>query len=400
MNSYSFKDLSFCLSFSFMLLFPNENQELKLLLIILGLICAIIKKQIKSNITLLKWSFIYILCNFIPYMIGLIYNNPGVLYYSNTYFVWPILYTLVFFSVDDNFYWLFHKVMVICTWIVVAIGLIAFFYFNVNLVVDGTFWGIKPTIRPGFPFITISDGCVDSIIFLYSYLIVYSIQNNRYNLTLLVLCFIFIFTTSSRIIYVILFLSVILYLFFEYKVNKNTRNIQKLGTLMLVVLLCCIIVVIATSYMKLFAITDILDFFSEVSEQSDSYRTEQYYALIKGWSAYPLLGNGTGVNAEVVRSTLIPGMYELTYIAILFERGVLGFIVYIGLLLFLSIKSIHLCRCCAVNQRYLFPNLVALNMMLVANITNNYTQCFDYIWMLFILFPLFKKDKNENLYRS
>ena len=143
------------------------------------------------------------------------YGNPGYIYYVNTYFLWPILYTLLVASIDVDFFEVFHKQLRIGIWIVLALGFYTFIFYNFNGIVREDIFSIKPMIRPGLPFIAISDGCVNSIIFLYSYFIAYSLYNKERNLILLSFCFIFVFITSRRIIYIELLLAIFMYFYIE-----------------------------------------------------------------------------------------------------------------------------------------------------------------------------------------
>ena len=368
----------------FMIIYPFNLQLVKLSLILLCLLFAYSTGIVFRSTIFTKWTLIYLFCNFFPFLLGILYNNPGYHYYIATYFLWPILYYILFRTVDTSFYELFHKCLKIGTWIVLFVGLFAFVYHNIF----GTEYilGVKSVYRPGLPFIAIKDGCVNSILLIYSYFIVYSLLNKEKNILLLMLCFVFVFVTSRRVLYAELLLAVLLY-FFLARICHIHINRKVVRVFVFLVIILLFVSVFVINYFGFFELKDMLTFFDEISEASDGYRVDQYDALIKGWHNHPLFGSGTGVDAAESRSPT-PGTYELTYVAYLFERGVFGLSLYLYLLVFLNIRSIQVLRRYSESRRFLLPLLVSVDMILVANATNPYTSAFDYMWMLFIIFPL------------
>lgn len=76
---------------------------------------------------------------------------------------------------------------------------------------------------------------------------------------------------------------------------------------------------------EVFDFTELMNFVeSAIGDDNTDPRIDQLHSLIIGWEEAPLLGKGSGINASVVRSDL-PGTYELSYVALLFERGIIGF---------------------------------------------------------------------------
>lgn len=377
--------------FVFMMIMPFNYQIIKLSLLLICIIIAFFYGYNHIRVSIAKWSFAYLFCNLIAILFALIYGNPGYMFYINTYFLWPILYMLLFSSLNTDFYEVFHKFLRIGIWIVLTLGLYSFIFYNMNGLLKEDIFGIEPMIRPGLPFIAIDSGCVNSIIFLCSYFIAYSLYNKERNILMLFFCFVFIFITSRRIMYLNLFLAIFAYYYFLRKCHIPI-NLKVLKYLFFIAFIFILVSVSVIIYYDWFSLADMQNFFSEVSDASDSERVAQFDSLIAGWVDRPLFGNGTGVNASYVRSD-IPGMYELTYISMLFERGIIGFFFFMGLLLYLNKKAIKILSRNPIYRQYLLPLLIAVDMMLVANTSNNYTQAFDYTWMLFILFPYLSKNE-------
>lgn len=146
----------------------------------------------------------------------------------------------------------------------------------------------------------------------------------------------------------------------------------------------------------IFDFSELFEFLqSSVGNDTTDPRVEQFGSLIEGWMNAPLLGNGTGVNASVVRSEL-PGNYELSYVALLFERGLLGVSLYCILYIVLIYNAIIAIN--IVDEKRMISLIVSINLFMIANATNPYLNAFDYIWFMFILLvPIRLLSKNENL---
>lgn len=122
---------------------------------------------------------------------------------------------------------------------------------------------------------------------------------------------------------------------------------------------------------------------------------EQYRYLIESWKINPILGSGTGANAGISRSQ-IPGMYELSYFAMLFNRGIVGFVVFFLQILFINYFGIRLLMKKSIYEYYIIATLIAFNLFLVANATNPYLYSFDHLWIMFFPIILFNIASREN----
>lgn len=120
--------------------------------------------------------------------------------------------------------------------------------------------------------------------------------------------------------------------------------------------------------------------------ESNLARRLQYDALMAGIAAHPLLGNGLGAAASYIRSDDQPWAYELSYIALVFQVGLLGFTLYaLGVVYLLAhlamFASSNLPRRERVAAVCYLGGLVAF---LISNATNPYLAKFDYMWVIFI----------------
>jgi hypothetical protein len=123
------------------------------------------------------------------------------------------------------------------------------------------------------------------------------------------------------------------------------------------------------------------------SNQSDSStgRVEQYLALKNGWMEAPLVGRGLGASAHAsIRSTSMPWVYELSYVALLFQTGLLGFAAYTAGIVWIYWSGIKIIKCGGVGSQFMLPVLVGMSGLLIANGTNPYLARFDGIWVIFL----------------
>jgi hypothetical protein len=74
----------------------------------------------------------------------------------------------------------------------------------------------------------------------------------------------------------------------------------------------------------------------------DAERSEQIPALIGKIAEAPVLGNGFGANASLIRNTERPYMYELDYLAVFMKLGLVGGVLYFAaytFLMYLGVKK-------------------------------------------------------------
>ena len=125
--------------------------------------------------------------------------------------------------------------------------------------------------------------------------------------------------------------------------------------------------------------------FNFSSEVSATVRRDQFFALLHGWDSSPILGAGHGAAApRVIRSAEFPWAYELSYVALLFHTGIVGFLAYASAIGWIYWMGLRILRSGDALARYMLPILVGMSCFLVGNATNPYLEKFDYIWVLFL----------------
>lgn len=374
------------------LLFPNTLQMVKLPLMLILLLGLTLKrgKCFRFDSKQLLWIGVYVLSNLFYICYGLILGNPAPLKYLLVYSLWPVVFFYITQFIDVYTFYKISKVFTYTLLLLNVIGVVAFW--GLNLFGLSEFLMFKPLVKPGFPFLGITSPVITTYIFLYFYnltIMILSIDNHnkiyKFNTYFGLL---FILFTARRIIYIDIVLAILIIAVLTLKSWRLRRiatpRLVKLsmGTVVVLVMIMSYIAsIVSFSFEDLFLLVE--NAFGDNSTTDP--RVEQSIALLKGWSERPFFGNGTGVNASVVRSE-VPGMYELSYHAMLFERGIIGVLIYALLYISYNVKCINLIGKIQFDNKYIIAYIVALSVFMMSNATNPYLYAFDFLWILFFGF--------------
>lgn len=124
------------------------------------------------------------------------------------------------------------------------------------------------------------------------------------------------------------------------------------------------------------------DFARDVSATA---RSNQLTALVTEWADAPVLGAGHGASAAgSIRSVAMPWAYELSYAALLFHTGLLGFTVYAAAVAWIYVEGWRVIRDGGDLGRYMLALLVGLSCFLIGNATNPYLEKYDLMWVIFL----------------
>jgi len=127
------------------------------------------------------------------------------------------------------------------------------------------------------------------------------------------------------------------------------------------------------------------DFSPTSFDDSPDERRQQYFALMNDWHEHPLIGAGLGASAYgSIRSETMPWSYELYYLALLFQTGIVGFASYMAGIVWVFWSSLKVIKRGGVISGRLIPVLVGMLCFLIAAGTNPYLARFDGIWVIFL----------------
>jgi preprotein translocase subunit Sss1 len=109
------------------------------------------------------------------------------------------------------------------------------------------------------------------------------------------------------------------------------------------------------------------------------------FLWIQGWLNSPFLGAGFGAVTEIQRSQDMPWAYELTYLAVLFQTGAVGFTIYLMGILWIAWHLITIMRDHTSSVRIIaFGMLNGMIGFLIGSASDPYLLAFDYLWVLFM----------------
>ena len=391
-----------------MLFSPFVFTEAKVVCIVSLLFFMIVKfvfysQDIKISKSILVWLSLFMLHGLIFLFIGLFHGaqTAYVLKFATIVVIWPLVFSLFFFyKLDQKYVITLFKVIEIS---VVFISLYAIYrvvsLFGFLPVYD-MYAGETPGISLSEGNIEISLPATTSLMFAVPSLVsLYLLTKEKRLIPVISLSIIAIVFISRRAlllnVLITPFICLAISVFFLEK--KYVRSLFKsIYSMYIVAIIFCLFIFIGLSY---FGIFDFIEFFNMIIEGFDfsgqnsvdpgaQIRAEQFTLLIKSWSEKPFLGWGYGsVSQYIIRSDQTPFIYELSYIALLFQTGILGFLSYISFIFWIYYKFCKLRKVVSLMENYYnISILVGLTTFLLANATNPYLYAFDHMWTLF--FPL------------
>ena len=398
--------------FFFVILFPASMYLIKIAL--LGIIIVLklfytqtINKTLFKGNGVIFWYLIFVTANVFYICYGECRGNQALRFYFPIDVIWLSLYFLLFAMMDSEEYICVLNTIIFSVKLVFFIGIIAFILFNVTDTRE--LLNFKAAMRPGYPFLAISGGSITNVIFIGS-VILLSCLEKREKPYVFIIELLFIIATSRRSLMLNVLIIFVLYIFLNIclvKEKKELTSINKLLKLLLIMVLAIVIgLILFDKFSEDFDLGDFLKFFKNAFKLQQSFeknidnssfeRGKQAVALYNGWLDHMLLGSGTAANAEIVRSD-VPGAYELTYLAVLFQRGIIGMILYVFQFAFIFVYMIVYAKKYDKVRKFLLIYISSFLCFLIANGTNPYLQAFDFLWVLFIPLTsirLLQKDYN------
>jgi hypothetical protein len=403
---YAFpRDLFFYLGLFFfflMLVVPKtyqlERGVLLAILLVGGLVYVVVGTW-RLNNTIFLWGYLTITASVMFVFIGVINNTPGALRVSTVYVLWPMIFIFFMGIVNrSDRLFPFLKVIILSAIVValMAITIVVNSVFGLNLNLFSFFETQKAAVG-------LYDGIIEfrllnmstaiyAVPFLLGVLFTFPALSPfqghwralawiAFALSLVVLlisgrrAFLLIALLSPFVVWGLLVMANI-----RVYVGKWIMVSGIFGTALMVI-------IIPTLNLDLSLVWEnfVSGFNTKDSTSSVSARKEQFIALIDGWIDAPILGGGHGAAAEgVVRNPKQAWAYELSYVALLFQTGLVGILVYSSAVMWIFIRGISMMRRIPESSGLLIPTLSGLFCFLIANATNPYLGSFDYLWVLFL----------------
>jgi hypothetical protein len=395
------------LLFFIMLFVPTVYQVIKacLLFLVLGMISvgALRRDHLALHPVVLLWTLFMATVGLVFMLLGLAHGAPGALQIGTVYVLWPFVYSvLITGAATEQILKGLCRVLVGAT---IAIGL-----YGISYILHAVGW------LPDFLYIPLDQGqgiglyqgyieinlySLASLLFLVPFLVAalltwpraITMPVSRFWLWFaLIAGSVLTLLSGRRALLLVVALSPGIALFFRAFLPLSRRRVKQRLVLRFAAGVGVVLVGIAIylNYIYGFSVDAVLEMFAAgwsftTGEESSLVRSEQFAALLQEWFARPLFGAGHGASAAgSIRDSNRPWSYELSYVALLFHTGMLGFLAYTAGVVWVFWKGIHLIRLGNELSLYMVPILVGTGCFLIGNATNPYLEKYDYLWVIFL----------------
>lgn len=413
--------------FVLMLVFPMVLKLLyiKTFLFLLVFFIVIIGNlkdgRLSLHRSIMLWTIFLTAVSLIFSLIGLLKGAPGALKQAQVYAFWPIVYIILISGVTRlKDFVEFRNVLIFSTIFIGVYGCI-FVLTELKLIpqlIDLNFFNEE---KVGFGlhdgYIEISFMGLNSLPFLIPFTIsALAIHNpkeqnifpRKWLWIALILGLIVVIASGRRAILLVTALSPVLILIFSFIQHGKFSQINKKNILSLVVVTALFTLVLLfylnikynINFSTLYGMVKEGFDFGSVTNKSASIRRDQFSALMSGWSESPLFGAGHGASPGYIRDHERPWSYELYYVALLYQVGIVGFFIYSAGIIWIFSKGLKILKRDFSYAQIMLPVLVGMSCYLIANATNPYLVRFDGIWVVFLPLAIINswllKNRNKN----
>lgn len=327
--------------------------------------------------------------------LGYINGAPGAFRVSTVYIIWPLVY-IIFIGLCHNprTIIVFEKTLILGIWvsglmlIILLVGALIGQGQLINIIFS--FQGTNFGFYGGY--IELTSYNMATLIYGLPFLITLFFSPNyqtlgikRWSVAGAIIISLIICAVSGRRVFWLMFLVTPLIVWGLFFLARN--EIHKKHFVIAIILLT-----IAVSFSSLFfhiEYSSIVEYFflafNIVSDDSATIRSQQFFSLMEQWSKSPLLGHGLGASVDtMIRSDEMSWAYELSYVALLFQVGILGVLIYTFSVIWIYYEGIKIVRARKDASPIILPFLAGLSGFLLVNATNPYLAKFDYLWTIFL----------------
>lgn len=384
------------------IVFPTALQFEKMLILVVILVCVVLdslkypkKKRYWSGS--IFFGLFFCCLGFFGSFHGLMRGNPGALRVLTVMAMYPLLFSIItcLFLPGDllkikKFFLVTGAALVGVqnAYLASSFGFDGGFVYNIMQAL----YGDVAVANQGEDFLLFTLPNVSSLVFMIPFFLSLGLLDARKNWKALMLALVMMLVailTGRRAIYLSLGVSIFILLsfvafFYGRSVNLLLKKIGLVVGLFLVVLGMAYFFELVRFDMIQNDLASIFDF---KGDDSNLERRYQFDALISGFFDHPALGSGAGAAASYSRSYEQPWAYELFYVAMLFQYGLVGFLIYMLAVIYLIVEVARIAVGFSWGDGRLFSILALMAGMvsfLVANASNPYLGKFDYMWVLFL----------------
>ena len=406
------------LFFFLMIFLPRQMQAIKIGLMALIILYKILAHRFQlsyfsSNRHVDRFIVCWFAAAILKISVGMIRGNPGIAESFRMDIGYVILLLGLFFSIDtrEELEWI-NKV-ILFSGAMCALYTMIWFLVNIGIWPRSLFYAVDYTTafgqHEGYTHMTNTNSSTLIPILPMCFVSIMTTpkkEGGRVKWITFFLCLGSAILSGRRMIWAAIPFSMVFVLVLAVCNPQNIRyyqagtNWKRLGIILAAVIGAGVIVV-ATGVISIDSVIARFRAVMAGGEEAGE-RTEQAKALIDGFLKHPLLGSGAGATAEgSLRNQDFTWAYELSYHAILFHSGAIGFALYVFALGSIAAGCIAGARRRDGNYSTYVSLLGALLMGYIANASNPYfSSSFDFLW--WILWPVgycsvaSRLDKSDN----
>ena len=389
-----------------MLLLPLTHQPIKYVLlgVLIGGIVArsMIGASPKWHPLILHWTSLMVLVGLSYMLYGLFHGGPGAVRVGTIYVVWPLAYTFFIGALThrDTMRRLVQCILIAN--IGISIFLLSFVLNKAGFLPDSLYFHIEQEQRIGFRegYVQIVSYSLYSLFFTQMFVMAALFtwpNDDRAPVSRFWLWVsagfgaIIILLSGRRALWLVFilapFITFALWMACSRRGDKTAASLNARAIFAVAGLFVALGAIAFSIFDLNFTgiVGRFIAAFDSGAEHAASVRRMQISALIAGWQDQPIFGNGLGTGAPLfVRVFEKPWLYEMSYLALLFHTGLVGFLVYGLAVSWIFYMGIRMIRSGHLYGYVMLPMLVGLSGILIANGTNPYLSSFDSIWTIFL----------------
>ena len=373
-----------------------QKLPILLLLLVLLLINFFSKKTSVGMSKPIVFFSIFAAINSLALFVGVLHGNSdqAIIDGLRIGVIFPIIIALLWTSLADfNYEKYIHKIIELSAiFILVIISLTILQEIGVGYFFPETFLE-KNSLRVGVHegYVQVTSHNVGSLFFISGYLLYHAAANQRGEINIrsvaVLLCALLAAMLSGRRALQFAILLAPLFLFFTAKIFAEKKlvmvRIFKLWLSMVIGVVMLLVYLFMNGYLYFDSFVERLML---VFEDDGGARTSQAAFLFSAFLSNPFFGSGIGGTTDVIRSDDAPSVYELTYLQLLFNFGLVGMALF-ALLFFSEIWRIGR------NARYSHINysievksmFSGVIFLMFGAATNPYLGSFEFLLMLGII---------------
>ena len=392
--------------FFLMLFLASNGQQIKFILLAViwvGITFRLFarkgKMRINKELFLLYISLIII--GLFGQIVGWYNNTPGYKETFNVYVIYPLIYLFLIEAIESKDRLIaFYKVMVI-SGILISTYIISYVLKMAGILPDFLFipLGLDERVNFSGNFVELNVSSITSIIYLFPFLcsivlikknsLIFSKQWINITFISFLLALFVSIISGRRSLWVIMLVGILVH-FILMKIHSGFKIELKLSIkklFLLSIMIFAAILVINYFDISMIAIyQNILSGFDPQADHGASIRSEQFKSLMEGFYERPLIGHGNGSSPADMMQRMEPWAFELSYVALLYHTGLIGFTVYAFFVAWLYFNGIKIISSKSPYAVPMIPVMVATTCFLLANAANPYLEKFDFIWVV-LFFP-------------